>query len=165
MKEVLCNRRWCKAVLGYFDDEGTFVFTIRRRCFLLSEKSLKIPCWKNRHINEVRLRDKGYDLLANPTHVDKDGLIIKWPCEMERLLGYRKDEVLGRHINLIVPESHKQEIKSVIDRMCQEKALQIIKTLRMHKCGGLLNVEVTLIPIFGGDRVLIGVDSFTRMVG
>src|SRR5690606_3043919 len=46
-----------------------------------------------------------------------DGLLVDWNAGAERMYGYRRDEVNGRSIAILVPSDRPDEIPEILDRL------------------------------------------------
>jgi two-component system sensor kinase FixL len=58
--------------------------------------------------------------------IDAGGLIATFNAAAERLFGYRSDEVLGKPVTLLMPEPHRSQHQSYIDRYLETGEARII---------------------------------------
>ncbi|HNX16810.1 MAG TPA: PAS domain-containing protein [Methanoregula sp.] len=93
---------------------------------------------------------------------DPQGNIISWNPAAERLYGYGKDEILGRHISLIIPPERRLEMESIIDRIQKGESVNSLETLRNKRDGTIIDVSVTISPIIDEDGTVIGASSISR---
>jgi PAS domain S-box-containing protein len=86
-----------------------------------------------------------------------EGIITSWNKGAEQIYGYLAEEVLGKGISLLEPNNLKGEIAQLIEEIKQKKKIQHYETSRLKKDGKLINVSVTLSPIFdqSGEFVAI----------
>ena len=91
--------------------------------------------------------------------VDRFGKIVLVNSEIERLFGYGRDELLGRKIDLLVPESWRQQHIASSRRIYPSSARRAAWERRdlfgRHKDGTEIPVEVGLNPIHTREGLLI----------
>ena len=77
-----------------------------------------------------------------------DGIITSWNKGAEQIYGYSAEEILGKNVSILEPDNVKGEIKQLLKRLNGEKRSSIYETSRLKKDGTIINVSVTLSPIF-----------------
>jgi PAS domain S-box-containing protein len=82
-----------------------------------------------------------------------EGAITSWNPAAERLYGYRPEEIVGRHVNVLVPADMRQEESALLQRVGRGEAVQRYETVRVHKNGSMIPVALTISPIFHDDEV------------
>ncbi|WTE73785.1 PAS domain S-box protein [Streptomyces sp. NBC_01615] len=91
-----------------------------------------------------------------------DGDITYWNAAAERLYGYSRAEVVGRHVSLLAPSERRDEIDVLLDRLRNGEKVEHFETLRLTRCGGLLDVDITLWPTRAPDGAIIGACAIVR---
>jgi PAS domain S-box-containing protein len=93
-----------------------------------------------------------------------DGTLISWNKAAETIFHYTAEEVIGRNVDLIVPEDRTDEITQINFRV--EKGEQILpyETLRRRKDGTLIKVSLRAPPIWDSLGGVIGVSVIAREV-
>jgi PAS domain S-box-containing protein len=91
-----------------------------------------------------------------------DGIITSWNQAAQRLFGYLEQEVLGRHISLLIPEDRLQEEEMIIDRIRNGLRVQHFQTIRRTKNGSLIPISLTISPIRSADGSIIGASKIAR---
>ena len=89
-----------------------------------------------------------------------DGIFLSWNRGMERLFGYKAEEVIGKPLQDIVPEEKKEESRKLFENSAKGEAVTIQETTRIHKDGSLIDVAITLSPMYndlGEINSLIGI--------
>lgn len=89
--------------------------------------------------------------------------IITHANHTERLLGYEPKEVIGKNVNILVPQafkdSHKQHMinyfKSPVQRKQMSYLAKRFKLLAMHKDGHQFPVDISLTPIKVEEKILV----------
>jgi PAS domain S-box-containing protein len=93
-----------------------------------------------------------------------DGIIISWNKGAEQIYGYSTEEILGKNVSILEPNSIKGEIKQSVEKIKQEKRIRHYETLRLKKDGTLINISITLSPIFDASGKLVAISAITRDV-
>ena len=91
-----------------------------------------------------------------------EGDIESWNAGAEKLYGYRPEEVVGRHISVLVPPEIADEIPDILARIRRGEAVDHYETVRVAKDGRRLDVSLTISPITGGDGQVIGASTIAR---
>ncbi|MFH8407144.1 PAS domain S-box protein [Streptomyces sp. NPDC018019] len=82
-----------------------------------------------------------------------DGQVTFWNAAAQRLYGYRAQEVVGRHIGLLIPPALKEEEAGLLERIGRGELIEHYETRRVTRDGRVLDVDVTLWPIRTQDGV------------
>lgn len=86
-----------------------------------------------------------------------DGIITSWNKGAQRLYGYSPDEIVGKHISLIVPPERRGELDRIMERLRAGRNTERLETERLHKDGSRIQVEVTVSPVFDASgRIVAG---------
>jgi PAS domain S-box-containing protein len=91
-----------------------------------------------------------------------DGTIVSWNSGAERNTGYRADEVIGKNISLLIPESRKGEMEMILDKIRQGERMEHFETQRVRKDGSVMDVSLTISPITNPAGQIIGASSIGR---
>ncbi len=93
-----------------------------------------------------------------------DGAITEWSQGAESLYGYQADEVIGKHISLLYPESELDLVEQLL-RRAERGERSVIEGTRRGANGKIIEVEVRISPIFGDAGDVIGVSSIAHGLG
>ena len=91
-----------------------------------------------------------------------DGAIISWNSGAERLYGFTRREVLGRHVSMLIPGERAGDLAFILDRIRSGERLSNFETVRRAKDGRLVDVSLTVSPVYGQDGELIGSSTAAR---
>jgi PAS domain S-box-containing protein len=91
-----------------------------------------------------------------------DGHITYWNAAAQRLYGYTRAQVMGRHVSLLAPPDHGHEIDVLMDRLRNGERVEHFETLRVTRHGDLLDVDITLWPTRSPDGEVIGACAIVR---
>lgn len=107
---------------------------------------------------EYRLRLAAIVESASDAIVSKniDGIILSWNPAAEKLYGYSAEEAIGKSISMIIPEDGKKELNHILQTIKNGDALPCFETIRKHKNGLLIPVELVIAPIKNSTGKVIG---------
>jgi PAS domain S-box-containing protein len=91
-----------------------------------------------------------------------DSVITSWNAAAERIFGYAAEEVIGETIYKLIPEDRTQEEPEIIARLKRGERLEHFETKRMTKDGRLIDVSVTVSPIYDQQGNIIGLSKIAR---
>lgn len=89
-------------------------------------------------------------------------MITSWNPGAEKIFGHSQAEALGRPITMIVPEERQAEETYVMAQIRTGKPVPSFETLRRRKDGSLVDVSVTVSPIFDETGAIIGGSQIAR---
>src|SRR4029077_165615 len=69
-----------------------------------------------------------------------DGIVVSWNPAAEQLFGYSAEEMIGRAILTIIPESHRHEEDIILARIRLGERVEPFDTLRRHRSGRLVDI-------------------------
>ena len=93
---------------------------------------------------------------------DLSGIVSSWNKGAERLYGYRENEVLGEHINLVVPAELQTEEIEFLRQVAEGKTVHRDDTLRRRKDGKLVHVSLILSPLRDSSGKIIGASTIAH---
>ena len=91
-----------------------------------------------------------------------EGVITSWNEGAERLFGYTRQEAVGRHITLIVPEDRRDEEARILERLKRGERIDHFETFRRRKDGTLLNLSLTISPVKDDTGCIVGASKVAR---
>jgi PAS domain S-box-containing protein len=94
--------------------------------------------------------------------VTLDGEIIVWNAAAERLYGYSASEILGRPLRTLVPAEQLAEIDALLERARAGETIPSLESVRRHKDGRLIDVVVTIFPVYDEDGHLIAISGIAQ---
>jgi PAS domain S-box-containing protein len=93
---------------------------------------------------------------------DLSGIITSWNRGAERLFGYRESEVLGKSVTILIPEERLDEEPKILERIRRGESIDHYETIRKRKDGTLLDISLTVSPIYDSDGRIIGASKVAR---
>jgi PAS domain S-box-containing protein len=93
---------------------------------------------------------------------DLEGIIQSWNKGAEHLFGYMAQEVIGKPITILFPPDRMDEEPSILERLRRGERVGHYETVRRRKDGTLVDISLTVSPIFSGDGRVIGASKIAR---
>ena len=93
---------------------------------------------------------------------DLNGIITSWNPAAVRLFGYSAEEMIGSSILRIIPEHLHSDEKMIIESLRAGRRVEHFETVRMTKAGQLIEVSLTVSPVFGENGKVIGASKILR---
>jgi PAS domain S-box-containing protein len=90
-----------------------------------------------------------------------DGVITSWNKGAERILGYPVEEVIGKHISIIVPAEHDDPTR-ILDRNRGGERVDQCQTKWRTKDRRFLDVSLTVLPVRDGAGNVVGASTVAR---
>jgi PAS domain S-box-containing protein len=123
-----------------------------------------------REVAERRRRDEESGRLAAIVQSSEDavisktldGTILTWNKGAEQVYGYTSDEAIGQQMTLVVPDDRVEEEAAILDRIRRREEIQHFETSRRRKNGELIDVSLTIWPIYDKEGLVIGVSHLAR---
>lgn len=87
---------------------------------------------------------------------DLDMNILSWNDGAEQLYGYRAEEIVGQKVTVLLPSDRAEEESDILKKISQGLRVAPHETVRLHKNGGHLDVQLTVSPVLDGLGKIIG---------
>ncbi|MCB0408801.1 MAG: PAS domain S-box protein, partial [Flavobacteriales bacterium] len=91
-----------------------------------------------------------------------DGVIKSWNKGAQKMYGFTEDEMIGTHVNKIIPNSKIKEFEKALTKILTGKKVNSFQTKRQTKTGELLDVSLSISPIKNRIGEVIGFSEITR---
>lgn len=83
-----------------------------------------------------------------------DGRITSWNAGAERMYGYTAQEIVGKSVELLVPEERIHEFHEIIEQVSRGERIQQRELVRRRKDGREIFISLTASPIYENGRVV-----------
>ena len=90
------------------------------------------------------------------------GMIISWNSGAERVYGYSSVEVIRRHISILLPPNHPDEMSQFLERISRGERIDHYETVRMRKDGQFIYVSLTISPVKDATGKIVGASTVAR---
>ena len=94
-----------------------------------------------------------------------DGVITTWNDAAEKLYGYRADEVVGRHAELLYPPARRSEETAILEQLARGDRVDQYMTDRVRRDGTAVTVALSASPIIDDDDMVVGAATISRDIG
>ncbi len=91
-----------------------------------------------------------------------DGEITSWNAAAERLYGYPAEEIIGKQVHKLVPASRRAEIDAILEKIRLGERVENLETVRRRKDGSLVDVSLTVSPIYDETGRITGASTVAR---
>jgi PAS domain S-box-containing protein len=91
-----------------------------------------------------------------------DGVLTFWNRAATRMYGYSSEEMLGKSIDQLSPESRTGEMVSILARIKAGLSVEHLETIRVRKDATVFPVLLTVSPIRDEAGTVVGASSITR---
>jgi PAS domain S-box-containing protein len=137
---------------AYSTPKGTFILGVARD---LTERKL---------IEEARSRMAAIVEYSDDAIIGKDlnGIVSSWNRGAKKILGYSSTEMIGRSILRVVPAGSEQEEAEILARIRSGESIEHFETTRQTKDGRLIDVSISVSPIYDAAGEMIGASKIAR---
>jgi PAS domain S-box-containing protein len=91
-----------------------------------------------------------------------DGTITSWNRGAERIFGYTADEMIGRHISMLMPPEKAEDMERILGRIRRGERVDHYETRRRAKDGRILDISVSVSPIRDARGTIVGASKVAR---
>jgi len=143
-------------------DEGPFLTEERS---LINEIARRVGRYIERRQMETSHRFLAAIVEASDdaiTSMTLDGVIQTWNRAAERIYGYAAREIIGRSIAHVMDNAHYQEMLQLLQRVRDGYQTEQFETQRRHKDGHVLDVAISLHPIYDDQERVVGAAAIAR---
>jgi PAS domain S-box-containing protein len=91
-----------------------------------------------------------------------DGIITSWNGGATRIFGYGPEEVVGKPVTILIPAGQENEEPAILARLRRGERVDHYETRRRHKDGHLIDVSLTISPIYDDDGTIVGASKIAR---
>ena len=121
-------------------------------------------------ISEIEEAERIRNLLAEIVRSSHDaiigmtitGRIQTWNPGAERIYGYTAEEAVGKDIEIVFPPTHLNEKEWILAKVRSGEFISDFETRRVKKNGEVIDVSVTISPIFDREREIIGTSTIVK---
>ncbi|MDP4284643.1 MAG: PAS domain S-box protein [Bacteroidota bacterium] len=91
-----------------------------------------------------------------------EGIVTSWNNGAEKILGYFAEEIIGRHISMIIPTELLEEEEEIMRKVHAGLSLDHYETKRIKKDGSVIEVSITISPIKDSPGNIVGSSKIMR---
>jgi PAS domain S-box-containing protein len=94
--------------------------------------------------------------------ISLEGTITSWNKGAEKIYGYSAEEILGKPTSFVAPSYLDEETKQKNELIKQGRSVDNYETLRLRKDGKIINVSITLSPVYDLQGNITGISFISR---
>lgn len=154
--------------LQYKKDGSTFVAEVKSSIvedFHTKYILVSIRDITTRKLEEEENRNLAYIVESSDDAIlakDMNGIICSWNNGAEKVYGYKKEEIIGKHISSIIPKESKDSAEMFLSKIKNGEKIDHYETIRRKKSGEIINISVTISPIYNEKGNIIGASTIGR---
>lgn len=96
---------------------------------------------------------------------DLNGIITTWNHGAQLIFGYKPEEIVGRHISVLIPPERWHEQEEIQRKILDGGVVKHFETIRLRNDGRNVEVSVTTSPIKAVDGQIVGLSKIARDIG
>ena len=94
--------------------------------------------------------------------ISPDGIVTSWNKAGEHVYGFSLKEIIGKSISIVAPLHLSEETKELSELVNQGKKIHNYETKRVRKDGKIIDISMTLSPVFDLHGKLIATSFISR---
>jgi PAS domain S-box-containing protein len=91
-----------------------------------------------------------------------DGIIQSWNKGAEKIFGYTAAETIGNPVTMLMPPNRVDEEPRILGQIRRGQIVDQYETVRQRKDGSLIDISLTVSPIFDATGKIIGASKIAR---
>ena len=91
-----------------------------------------------------------------------DGEVTSWNRAAEQIFGYAAEEMIGRSISILAAPDRSDEMSLILDHIRRGERIDHHETKRRHKDGHIIDISLTVSPIFDIAGQIVGASKIVR---
>jgi PAS domain S-box-containing protein len=93
---------------------------------------------------------------------DLEGYMTSWNRGAENIFGYSQHDIIGRHINMLIPPDLVEEQENIVEKAKSGGCTKNYETVRRKKDGNLIELSIIVTPIHDAKGDVFGVLKIAR---
>ena len=93
-----------------------------------------------------------------------NGMITSWNPGAEKLFEYSPEEIIGKHISILIPAALVNEENNLLEKITRGETIHQYETERVRKDGKVITVSLTISPIKDAAGKVVGASKICRDV-
>ena len=139
-------------------------FPVEVRSIYSSEESKDMVVSIIRDITDVEEISRDAAIFSRSLDIFEDSIIVltdelkvsHWSKGAEEKFGYKSEEVVGKDIDVLIPDDKIDEFNNKISLVQKGNTIKNLETIRVHKNGHDIQVSISISPVYDNDGLIIG---------
>ena len=93
-----------------------------------------------------------------------EGIIFSWNKAAEEIYGYSADEIIGKHISILMSPDEWEKTSKLMERIAEGETVKHFEAKRIRKDGSEIYVSLTLSPIKNIAGEITGISTISREI-
>jgi PAS domain S-box-containing protein len=163
---VLEQRNQAQEALRQMNAQLEELVKARTAELLTANASLRDELRERAHLEISLARLAAIVEYSNDAIFDKDlqGIVRSWNRGAATLYGYTAEEMVGKHVSILIPHNRREEINDIMQRLMRGERIEHYETERVTKAGFLIDISLTVSPVFDADGKIVGASAISRDV-
>ncbi len=91
-----------------------------------------------------------------------EGIVTDWNTGAEAIFGYEAAEAIGQPLTMLLPPGQENDMARILERIKEGERVEHYETRRRRKNGEIIDVSLTISPIWDGSGRLSGASKVAR---
>lgn len=91
-----------------------------------------------------------------------DGIVTDWNSGAETIFGYTAAEAIGKPLSMLLLAGQEDEMLDILERIREGERVEHYETRRRRKDGEVIDVSLTISPIWDSNGQLLGASKVAR---
>jgi two-component system, LuxR family, sensor kinase FixL len=139
-------------------------FRVRGRVFDNEVSGILIGSVRRTVVEEIDSRLASIVTSSDDAIIGKtlDGVVTDWNAGAEVIFGYSAAEAIGKNVSMLLPPGQEDEMVHILERIRAGERVEHYETRRRRRDGGIIDVSLTVSPIWGSNGRLLGASKMAR---
>ena len=93
-----------------------------------------------------------------------EGIVTDWNDAAEKIFGYTAQEMIGKPLTVLLPPGQENEENEILALIRKGEKVDHFETRRRRKNGEIIDVSITISPVWDSEGILIGASKVARDV-
>ena len=169
--EIAFNKGSHRFEWEHLKKDGTHFFVeVTLTPLQFNEKSFIHVSWMDiTERKQMESRLKEYEAIVNSSDdaiISQTiyGTVLSWNKGAEKIFGYKADEIIGRPVKRLFTNDLWRQEQKILEKIKQGINIEHFETRRLRKDGAVIDVSVTISPIFDKDGSVWAASKIARNI-
>jgi PAS domain S-box-containing protein len=154
-------------------NEGNWAWVEAEMTDLLDDPDVQAILLNGRNITEHKEQTAAREMLESYRACSEyamftkslDGIVLDWNPGAQNAFGYSAEEIVGHNVAQLVPTDLLSEEISTCERIAKGEEIPSFQTIRIHKDGQSVEIDLKLAPVWDSRRTVKAVTHLSHAIG